>query len=150
MDPRTERMLAERRAREAEEAALPRPERLRKAALKWLSGYGRLATGAVTIGLFAMLVGHYLFIRMPARERDRQLAAQRNSAQQQATQNLQSGVALDTCLSEAEATYAAGWDAECTSLRRAASCSLPSPQAQALDAGRRQAREACVKRHAGQ
>jgi hypothetical protein len=149
MDPRTERMLAERRAAEAAGASGPRTQRLTKATT-WLTGYWRLALGATTIVLFAVMVGHYLLVTLPARERDRLLAEQRDAGQQHAIQHLEGGVALETCLADADAAYAASWDAACKTLRRAAECALPAPQAEPLDAARRQARESCVKRHAGQ
>ena len=144
MDPRTERMLAERRAAPTS----PPGRRLARGAAGWVSGYWRTVCAIVTIVIFAILVGHYLLVTLPARDRDRQLVVQRDMGQQQAAQELTSGAALETCLAEADATYESNWDASCGALKRAARCALPADRAQPLETARRQTREACVKAHA--
>ena len=144
MDPRTERMLAERRAAQAS----PQGRRLVRSASGWVSGYWRTVCAIVTIVIFAILVGHYLLVTLPARDRDRQLVAQREMGQQRAVQDLAGGAALETCLADADAAYATSWDASCGAIKRAAQCALPADRAQPLETARRQARETCVKAHA--
>ena len=145
MDPRTERMLADRRAAAAAEASV-RP--LAQAARR-LTGYWRTGFAAATIVVFAMLVGHYVLVTLPARQRDRQLAVQRQVGEQQAAVVLTGGDALESCLSAADATYATSWDAACAALKRSAGCALPSERAQPIESARRHTRETCVKQHAG-
>jgi hypothetical protein len=138
-------MLAERRAAAAAEASVrPIPRAARR-----LAGYWRTAFAAATIVVFAILVGHYVLVTLPARERDRQLAVQRQVGERQATAVLTGGDALESCLSAADATYATSWDAACAALRRSAGCALPSEHAQPIERVRRHTRETCVKQHAG-
>jgi hypothetical protein len=146
MDPRTERMLAERRA--APPAAGPPPAgvgRLRAALTAALPTRWRVVSAAGVMLAVGSFAGHYLLVTLPAREQERQLAVLRETGRQQGMDDLARGEGLETCLAEAQAAYATGWDASCRTLRRRAGCPLPSEQAQSHETQLRQAREACVK-----
>jgi hypothetical protein len=137
-------MLAERRAAKPSATS----STARRGPARWLTGYWRLTLAAATILAFVILVGHYLLVTLPARERDRRLSANREADEQQAASLLTDGETLQACLAAADAAYAKSWDASCRALKRKASCALPSERAQPIETTRRLARENCVKEHA--
>ena len=146
MDPRTERMLAERRAEQ--QAAGPTPAgvgRLRAALAAGLPKGWRVVSAVGVMLAIGSFAGHYLLVTLPAREQARQLTVLRETGRQQGMDDLARGEGLETCLAEAQSAYATGWDASCRTLRRRAGCPLPSEQAQSHEAQLRQAREACVR-----
>jgi hypothetical protein len=126
MDPRTEKMLAERRPPTAVNALGLRLTAGRTAAEKWLRAHRGLALiGAALIVAAAFAGGRYLFVVRPALERDavaleRQRAVQELAAELDATQ-----ASLDACLATIDAERDALWDAGCQERRQRAGCSLP-------------------------
>jgi len=146
MDPRTERLLAERQAAQDALAALPRAQRIRAQAAAFVSRHRRLLIAGVAV-LFAVVLGRFVLVTLPARANDRRLADLRESGRLQAEERLTRGEQLDACLTEAQALYVANWDASCKTLRRAQDCRLPSDQAQVHESRLMQMREDCFKRH---
>jgi hypothetical protein len=144
MDPRTEHMLAARRAREETIASLPRAQRLRATAAAWLARHRRSAslTLATLLGLVA---GYYALVELPARARARRVAATREAGMQQAIERLDQGAKLDACLQAAQTAYAAAWDGSCRTLRRRKNCTLPSDRAQTHETALLDARKDCFK-----
>jgi hypothetical protein len=148
MDPRTERMLAERRAAEDALAALPRGRRLHVQAAGMLkrNRRGLLAVAAIVLAAVAV---HYALITLPARARERRVEATREAGRQQAQHRLDHGLKLDSCFAAAKSAFVASWDGSCRALKRRESCTLPSDQAQAHETLLLHAREECFKRFSG-
>jgi hypothetical protein len=146
MDQRTERMLAQRRAAAAAMAAMPRSQRLQTGAATWIRKNWRSAIAVVSV-LLALVAGHYLLITLPARARALKVEATREAGRQDAQHRLDGGLRLDNCFAAAKSAYVATWDASCTALKRRASCTLPSDQAQANESLHLHAREDCFKRY---
>jgi hypothetical protein len=146
MDPRTERMLAERQAAQDALAAMPRAQRLRMRATTLVSRHRRplIAVGA---GVFVLVLGYVTLVTLPARANDRRLAELRESSRLQAEERISRGEKLDVCLADAQALYVANWDASCKAMRRGQDCRLPSDEAQVHESRLLQMREDCFKRH---
>ena len=149
MDPRTERMLEKRRAADEAIAALSRVQRIRAKAMRWLTRNRRSAS-ATLAAVLSLVVGYYALVALPARIRERRVAATREAGRQQAQERLGQGQKLDTCLVAAQAAYVQSWDESCRALRRRQSCTLPSDQAQTHETRLLFAREDCVRQLSAQ
>ena len=149
MDPRTERLLAERQAADEATAALPRVQRIRAKAMRWLTR-NRRSVSATLAAVLSLVIGYYALVALPARIRERRVAATSEAGRQQAQERLVEGQKLDTCLVAAQAAYAQSWDESCRALRRRESCRLPSDQAQTHESSLLSAREGCVKQLSAQ
>ena len=148
MDPRTERMLAERRAADEAMAALPRGRRVqaRAAGLLKRNRHSLMISGAIVLVGVAV---YYAAITLPARARERRVEATREAGRQEAQHKLDQGLRLDGCFAAAKSAFVAGWDASCKALKRKESCTLPSDQAQGHESRLLHAREDCFKKYSG-
>ena len=144
MDPRTEKMLAERAQKMAAtppllrgtvgalDAATHRVKKNTTAAKIWAA--------AVIVLLFA---AYYVFVTMPADRQDRkQLDAHAAESLKAATTERQ--VAVSDCLSKAQTDADARWAAACKTRREGANCPLPEQQAQAFERDERETRNSCL------
>ena len=148
MDPRTERMIAERRAAEEAIAALPRGRRVQAQTAGMLKRNRRNLMISAAIVLVAVAV-QYAAITLPARARERRVEATREAGRQEAQHKLDQGLRLDNCFAAAKTAYVASWDSACVTLKRKGSCTLPSDQAQAHETLLLHARENCFKKYSG-
>jgi hypothetical protein len=149
MDPRTERMLAERRAAADAMAALPRGRRMQTQAAGILKRNRQTLMISAAIVLAAVAV-HYALITLPARVRERRVEETREAGRQEAQYRLDLGLKLDNCFTAAKSAFVASWDASCRTLKRKDGCTLPSEHAQGHESMLLYAREGCFKRHSGQ
>jgi hypothetical protein len=149
MDPRTERMLAERRAADDAMASLSPGRRVHAQASGMLKRNRRNLAISAAIVLAGVAV-YYALITLPARARERRVQETREAGRQQAQQRLDLGLKLDNCFSAAKAAFISSWDASCVTMKRRESCTLPADLAQEQETLLLYAREGCLKRHAGE
>ena len=146
MDPRTERMLAER---EQKVALIPMPLRGLVRALfdlgPWLKAHRRGAAVASTAAVIALVVAYNLLVAKPA-ERSVQLQMDARSAERVKTETETRQVALNECLSKAEAEAKAKWNATCRARGERAGCALTARLTEDLDEKAGQARNSCLMR----
>ena len=146
MDPRTEHMLAERRAGQASAPPPATPgTRSRSQGAPGLRTNKWLVSAILAVIGVAALAGRYVLVTRPAQDRARALAVTREISEQQVIQTVAHTETLDTCLADAQSEFAKTWDASCQSMRRKANCTLPSDTASRHDVSLRYAREACFK-----
>lgn len=147
MDPRTERMLAERRKERESAPPASATQRGRAKVAAWLPANRFRAAAALAVLAVGVWVAYFALVTLPARQRDRQVAVQREAGRQQAVEDIAQSESLEACLTAAQLEYEKSWDQSCKDLRAAASCTLPSPTANRHEVQRRQAREACVRQY---
>jgi len=105
MDPRTEKMLAER----AQKAALVRAlDDLRA----WVKAHATAAKVAAAGAVIVLLAAHYILVAKPA-ERSEQLQMEARAAERVKTDTAARQVAMDECLSKATDEAEARWKAAC-------------------------------------
>ncbi len=143
MDPRTIRMLEERRSgtdTAAKPAQAPSSSGARAAA--WAQKH-RTTVGAVAGGLLAVvLIGNYALVTLPARKHEQ--SVQQAQADEQAAQTREDG--LSACLADAEKTHGDELDQACRASRqRLADCSLPRATQEGIDRKRLDARIDCFR-----
>ena len=144
MDPRTEKLLADR----AQKAALLPPP-LRPVArtasdLKFrLKGYGVLIKVGAAAAVIALLAAYHVFITRPA-ERLAQSQLDARTAARIRTDSASRQLAMDDCLSKAAADAEAEWKAACKAHHERAGCALPARQNQELQRKEGEARNSCL------
>lgn len=140
MDPRTIKMLEERRAAAAEAATKPKPDFNTKA-MAWVQK-NRTQVGTASAALVGiLLVGQYMLVTAPARRQERQVAQAQVDGE--AARVMEEG--LQTCMAKADTTHAADLDQACKAKKEGANCSLPRWTAEQIDQKRLDARIDCIK-----
>jgi hypothetical protein len=140
MDPRTIKMLEERR-KAAAEAPPPKPKDFKTQATEWLEK-NRTSVGAGTAVLIVgILAVQYVFVTAPARKQEQ--LEQQALVQEETTRAMEEG--LQACLEKADTAYAADIDKACKAKREGANCSLPRITAEQIDQKRLDARIDCIK-----
>jgi hypothetical protein len=140
MDPRTIKMLEERRATAAEAAKRPPPD-FKTQAMTWLEKHKSQVGTASAVLAGVLLVGQYMLVTAPARRQERQIAqAQVDS---EAARAMEEG--LQTCLANADAAHSAALEKACKAKREGANCSLPRWTIEQVDQRRLDARIDCIK-----
>jgi hypothetical protein len=132
MDPRTEKMLAERAERKA---APPAPQR-RPVNIKLLAGAGAAV-------LFA---AYYFAVALPAQRAD-QLEVETRAAERVKADTSSKHVSVADCLAKVQADAEAQWTAACKAKKQGPSCPLPEHQADAFESAESAARNACLIGH---
>jgi hypothetical protein len=140
MDPRTMKMLEERR-KAAAEAPPPAPKDLNTQVSAWLQKNRSTVGAATAVLIVGILTVQYLFVTAPARKQEKQ--QYQAQAQEQASRAMEDG--LQTCLANADAAYTADIDKACKAKREGANCSLPRVTAEQIDQKRLDARIDCIK-----
>jgi hypothetical protein len=140
MDPRTIKMLEERRAAAAENASKPPPDFNTKATA-WIQKHRKQVGTASAALVGILLVGQYLLVTAPARRQERQVA--QAQADGEAARVVEEG--LQACMANADATHAADIDKACKAKKEGANCSLPRWTAEQIDQRRLDARIDCIK-----
>jgi hypothetical protein len=144
MDPRTIKMLEERRGKDG---AVPPPEIVRsqrEQVMAWLQKHQRPVGIGVAALVVVSLVGRYALVTAPA-------ARQEQIVQQAQAQAQQAGAQDDTlqkCLADAEATYTAEIEKACKAKKQGADCALPGLVADRIEAQRLDGRIACMRNFA--
>jgi hypothetical protein len=136
MDPRTEKMLADRQEREASAKPAkrgPTPGRGRGVA-------AGLAGAAV---LVAVLGSYHVLVTRPAQAREEAEVATRAAERLKAEAGARQ-VETDNCLATAEAESVARWNAVCKQNRRQNDCTLSGDLTDQLEQQASQARNACL------
>lgn len=145
MDPRTEQMLAERRAAaDATPVVAPRlslGDKFVTTVLKTHWAAAIVAGAALSaVGVFAV----YLLVTVPGLKRD-QVAMELRARQQQESQASAKQSALDACLVDAQSDFTARWDGACAEQKVLSGCSLPEAILTAHNQRRRDARAECMR-----
>ena len=146
MDPRTEKMLAERRQEAELKAARPRVAATIEDTSAWFTrNWWLLGIGlAVVVGAIAF--AWHLLVTVPAQDREK--AAMETQARQQIEVDLTAKQEmLDTCLTAAEADYTALWDGACKARRAKRECALPKDVVADQERRRTSARNDCLQRY---
>ena len=144
MDPRTEKMLAERAERAA---ATPAPVRGPFSAIhngrRWAKTHAtatKLLAGVVLALFFGV---YYLTVTVPAQRAD-QLQMEARAAERQKADIGSRQVSVSDCLTKAQADAEAQWTAACKARKQGANCPLPEAQADEFDRAESTARNACL------
>ena len=140
MDPRTIKMLEERRAAAADAAGKPKPDFNTKATA-WVQKNRKQVGTASAVLAGILLVGQYMLVTAPARRQERQVA--QAQADGEAARRVEEG--LQTCMANAEAAHAADIDKVCRAKKEGANCALPRWTAEQIDQKRLDARIDCIK-----
>lgn len=143
MDPRTERMLAEREQKAAVPPLLKRPSRAINEARAWVKAHGLAAKLGAAAAFVVLIAAYYLLVTMPGHRLER-LEMEARAAERVRSQTAANQVAMDDCLSKAAAEAEARWSAACTSRRERSGCSLPAPLTDELQRAESQARNSCL------
>jgi hypothetical protein len=141
MDPRTIKMLEERRAAGAAGATKPPPPDFNTKATAWLQKNRKQVGTASAVLAGILLVGQYMLVTAPARRQEQQVA--QAQADGEAARVVEEG--LQTCMAKAEAAHAAEIDKVCKAKKEGANCSLPRWTAEQIDRQRLDARIDCIK-----
>lgn len=146
MDPRTEKLLAERERKVASTPPLLRGVvRVLNDLTAWVKTHGlvvKLGSGAAVIG---MLLAYNLLVAKPA-ERFEQQRMDASSAERVRTETAARQIGLTECLSKAEAEAKAKWNATCRARGERAGCALTARLTEELDEKAGQARNSCLMR----
>jgi hypothetical protein len=140
MDPRTIKMLEERRAAAAEAAKQPPPD-LNTKATAWLQKNRKQVGTASAVLAGVLLVGQYMLVTAPARRQERQVAQAQVDGE--AARVMEEG--LQTCLANADTAYNTDIEKACKAKREGSNCSLPRTTAEHIDQKRLDARIDCIK-----
>jgi hypothetical protein len=147
MDPRTEKMLAERAERMA---ATPPPLRgslqTFDGARFWVKTHAntaRLLAGGILAVLFA---AYYLSVALPAQRAD-QARMETRAAERLKTDTASHHATVADCLSKAQIDADQRWTAACKARRQGPNCPLPEEQADAFDRAETAGRNACLIGH---
>src|SRR5689334_20632319 len=126
MDPRTEKMLAERRQAAANSSPLGlRLRAYRAATEKWLRAHWALASVGSVLLVTIFAGGRYLFVTKPALERERDAREQAQARQQMEMEYDVKQASLEQCLSATDTERASLWEAACRTRHWKSGCSLP-------------------------
>jgi hypothetical protein len=144
MDPRTEKMLAERAQKMAATPPVLRgPSRAIDQGKRWARAHtneAKLLAGVTAAVLFG---AYYLFVTLPAQQSDRMQLEARAAETIKAETTANHGAVVD-CLSKAQAEADARWTAACKAKREGPNCPLPEKQADAFNHDESAARNACL------
>lgn len=133
MDPRTEKMLAER-AEAAKVAPTPAPQRRSpKTKTKLLA----------VAGAAVFFVAYHLIVTLPAHRADR-LEMEARAAQSLKTNTAARQDSVSECLTKAKDEADAQWTTACKARRQGPNCPLPERQATAFEQAERESRNACL------
>ena len=147
MDPRTEKMLAERAERiAATPAPLRGPLNAAHDTRRWVkthAGTAKLLAGVIVAVLF---LAYYFLVTLPAQRADRLQLEARAAANLKADVTSRQ-VSVSDCLSKAQADADARWNDACKKRRQGANCPLPEQQANAFERAESDARNACLIGH---
>jgi hypothetical protein len=127
LDPRTEKMLAERREKTAEGGSPGRRLSASRIAVEtWVRAHRGLALiGAALVVVAAFAGGRYQIVVRPAAERERVALEQQRAAREMAAALDTRQASLDACLATADSERVARWEAACRERRQPHACSLP-------------------------
>lgn len=143
MDPRTIKMLEERRQAGTEAASKP-PPNLNTRATDWLQK-NRKSVGPISAAVVGvLLVGQYMLVTAPARRQEQQ--AQQTQAATDAGRAMEEN--LQACLGKADTAHAAEMEKACKAKKEGANCSLPRATVESIDRQRLDARIDCIKGYA--
>jgi hypothetical protein len=146
VDPRTEKMLAERRQEAESKAARPRAAAAVEDTTAWLTRNRiALAIGAAAV-IAAVAFAWHLLVTLPALERER-TALDAQTRQQIEVDLTAKEERLDACLTAAEADYMAQWDSACKARRAKRGCALLKDVVAAQERRRTDARNDCLQRY---
>ena len=147
MDPRTERMLAEREQKAASMPPLVRGSVRAVDDLKFRAkGYGSTVKAGAIAALVAMVAAYYVLIARPAaRFEASQLSA--HEADRIRNDVAARPIAMDECLSKAAAAAESRWKAACKARRERAGCALSARENQELRQKETDERNVCLMRH---
>lgn len=144
MDPRTEKMLAERAQKVAATPPVLRgPSRAVEGAVRWAKAHTKEAGLLAGAGAAVLFVGYYVFVTLPAERSDRMQLEARAAETIKAETTANHGAVVD-CLSKVKTDADARWAAACKAKREGANCPLPEAQARAFERDESQARNACL------
>jgi hypothetical protein len=147
MDPRTVRMLEQRRqAKEVPSSSVARRPLVSPAVADWLSVNWFKASLALAIIIVALSVGHYTMVTLPALNRE-QMAAQQEAEKRRGLQAIYNDVGLQSCLDSASKNYHTDWEAECNARKLGIDCRLPGGVADRFEERLRESRNECLKRY---
>jgi len=148
MDPRTEKMLADRRQQTAGSGSLGhRLAASRTTVATWFRAHRGLALiTAALIGVAAFAGGRYLLVVRPAVERERVALEQQRATQEMAVALDARQASLDACLATADSERVALWEAACRERRQPHSCSLPRNVAEQQQRTHTDHRTDCIRR----
>ncbi len=143
MDPRTIKMLDERRQAPPEVTLSPAELRAKQQAKvqAWLAANRTLLAVGGSVLVVAVWVGYYALVTLPAQERQEVGQQQQVQEQQAEAQNL----GLQTCLAEADATHAVDLEKACKAKKQGADCALSSATTDNIDRRRLDTRIDCIK-----
>lgn len=144
MDPRTEKLLAERAQKiAATPAPLRGPIRVLESAQFWAKAHVREAK-ILAGALVAVLVGaYYLGVALPAQRAER-LETEAYAAAKLRDKTTSRQTSMSECLTKAETEANDRWTAACKARREGPNCPLPEKQAEDFDRTERTARNACL------
>lgn len=143
MDPRTIKMLEERRQAAANAPPPPTSAQAFQArATAWFQK-NRTSVGAGAAALFVIVVvGRYTMVTLPARKQEQIVQrTQEAEAQARALEDQ-----LSTCLADLDKTYTAQVDKECKASKQGADCSLPKATTGRIDQARLDGRIDCFRK----
>ena len=140
MDPRTKRMLEERRLAAAEEAKKPAPDFNTKATAWFQKNRNSVGTASAAV-VGVVLVAQYMLVTVPARRQEKQV--QQEQANGEAARAVEEG--LQACLATADTAYSTEIEKACKAKREGTNCSLPRATIEHLDRTRLDARIDCIK-----
>jgi uncharacterized protein HemX len=143
MDPRTMKMLEERR--QASANAPPPPsaaQAFQTKATAWFQK-NRTSVGAGAAALVVVVVvGRYTMVTLPARKQE-QIVQRTQEAEAQARAQEEQ---LSSCLAELDKTYTADVDKACRASKQGADCSLPRATSRQIDQSRLDGRIDCFRK----
>jgi hypothetical protein len=154
MDPRTAKMLAERRQPTARSGlsgitgalGLGLPA-YRAAVEKWLRAHWGLAAIVSAAVIFAMFAGaRHIFVTRPALEREYAELENLRVRQRMETEFDARQASLDGCLATTDTERAALWEAACRERRRPRGCSLPRDVVEQQQRAYTDRRNDCMRR----
>jgi hypothetical protein len=146
VDPRTERMLADREEKAAATPPLLRGTVRAVGDLKFRAkGHGSAVKAGVAFVAVVMFAGYYLLIARPAAQFE---ASQLSAHEADRIRNDVAArpMAMEECLSKAAADAEARWKAACKARRERAGCALTARENQALRQKESEERNTCLLR----
>ena len=143
MDPRTQKMLEERRQAAANAPPPPSPAQAFQAkATAWFQKH-RTSVGAGAAALFVIVVvGRYTMVTLPARKQE-QIVQRTQEAETLARAQEEQ---LSTCLADLDKAYTSEIDKACKASKQGADCSLPKSTTGRIDQARLDGRIDCFRK----
>ena len=144
MDPRTEKLLAERQAAVA--SAPPPPKgvaRIQKGIRTWVSKNPLPARMTAGVAIVMFLAAYVVLFAVPMQQREHE-EAQAQNLERLKVATAARQTALDACLTKAKTDTDTQWNKQCKVRRMKDGCALPSQLADRLERGEKQARNACL------